>query len=495
MMTPSTVVFLLGVLALVVAMVCRKNVVVPAIVATFLTALFYNGDVVQATMAVFRASIQAGTALFDLFVVIACITAMIAAMRNIGSDVLMTVPFTKIMLNGPTAYIVLFAVTYPLSLVFWPTPALALVAALLLPAAVKAGLPPLASGIAIALAGQGMAIASDYVIGMGPAIMASGSAELAAESVAISSLLISWVIGAVAFVLAYVLVVRKLIRKARIAPELRVFETVSAGSMDGGSSGAGGGSSGEAPSGGSAEHGALPRQYSRLAKIWAVGVPIAFVLVLVYMLLGRFTDLVPWDDGAGAAFVGGAAVVLMILVLVTSQRKVALEDGSTHLIDGLSYAFKAMGVVVPIGGFFYLGIPDYSGAILGLPEEVPPPQFLFDTVAAIQPYIPANAFIGAFAIVLIGMLISLDGSGWAGLPLVGGISVQIADHVGIDATLLAALGQNAAVWTGGGTLLTWSSLIAVAAFARVPVVDLVRSMFIPVVSGFAVAAVVVAVIG
>ncbi len=43
-----------------------------------------------------------------------------------------------------------------------------------------------------------------------------------------------------------------------------------------------------------------------------------------------------------------------------------------------------------------------------------------------------------------------------------------------------------AVWTGGGTLIAWSSLIAVAGFARVSVLDTVRALLLPVLAGLAV---------
>src|SRR3712207_8636638 len=58
--------------------------------------------------------------------------------------------------------------SWVLSLFFWPTPALALVGALLIPAAVRAGLPAIGAAMAAALAGQGMALSSDYVIGVAP---------------------------------------------------------------------------------------------------------------------------------------------------------------------------------------------------------------------------------------------------------------------------------------------------------------------------------------
>ena len=56
----------------------------------------------------------------------------------------------------------------------------------------------------------------------------------------------------------------------------------------------------------------------------------------------------------------------------------------------------------------------------------------------------------------------------------------------MDAATLAAVGQMGAVWTGGGTLIAWSSLIAVTGFARVPVMEAVRMLLVPVVTGLVV---------
>lgn len=53
----------------------------------------------------------------------------------------------------------------------------------------------------------------------------------------------------------------------------------------------------------------------------------------------------------------------------------------------------------------------------------------------------------------------------------------------IDATTLAAIGQMGAIWTGGGTIIAWSSLIAIAGLCGVSVMDLVRKNFLPVIIG------------
>ncbi|MFV9429728.1 MULTISPECIES: permease [Rhodococcus] len=507
-MTVAHIVFLLGLVGLIVAMALRKNVLIPAVVATFATALAYDGNVASAVMAVFRATLTAGGALFEIFVVIAAVTSMLAAMRTIGADEPMVRPFGRWMINGRVAYIVLFVVTYLLSLFFWPTPALALIGAVLLPAAIKAGLPPLGAALALAISGQGMALASDYVIGLAPSISASG-AGVPADDIADRALVLSLIVGLTAAVLAWFLTIRKEIVRHSANLVSATDDPGTGGSVSGGPAPH---PNGDLPTPENDHTGTdhtapvstvaaidLPGTLTPVltrptpARAWAIGVPATFGLVLVYMMLGRFTDLVPWSDGAGASLVGGTALVLMAAVTLTTRPADTLEHCATHFVDGLVYAFKAMGIILPVAGFVYLGIPDYSGSILGL-EDGTGPAFLFDTVESIQTYIPDNGLFAAFSMLLIGLLIGLDGSGWAGLPLTGGIAAALAPQAGMDTATLAALAQNAATWTGGGTLVIWSSLIVVAGFCRVPVGDLVRRLAIPVVSGLLVATVAAVVI-
>ena len=84
---------------------------------------------------------------------------------------------------------------------------------------------------------------------------------------------------------------------------------------------------------------------------------------------------------------------------------------------------------------------------------------------------------------LVGLIAGLEGSGFSGLPLTGSLSGALGPAVGMDPTTLAAIGQMGNIWSGGGTLVAWSSLIAVAGFARVPVLTLARKCFLPVMAG------------
>ena len=65
---------------------------------------------------------------------------------------------------------------------------------------------------------------------------------------------------------------------------------------------------------------------------------------------------------------------------------------------------------------------------------------------------------------------------------------------GIDASTLGAIGQMGAIWTGGGTIVAWSSLVAIAGFCGVSVLALVRKNFIPVISGLIVSTIVAVII-
>jgi hypothetical protein len=171
-----------------------------------------------------------------------------------------------------------------------------------------------------------------------------------------------------------------------------------------------------------------------------------------------------------------------------------MHTSADHIIDGLVFSFRAMGTVLPIAGFFFLGASETSGAILGLPQGVHGPGLLFEVIRSVEHLIPQSSAAVAFAVLLVGMITGIDGSGFAGLPLTGALAGALGPVVGMDVAALAAVGQMGAVWSGGGTLIAWSSLLAVAGFCRVPVLELVRVLFFPVIAGLVLATLLAALI-
>ncbi|WP_433467580.1 hypothetical protein [Spirillospora sp. CA-128828] len=499
-MSPAHWIYLLGLAALIATVVARKNVVGLAIAGTFVTALVYSGSVTTGLGAVFNAGITAAKELLPIFVIIAIVTAMLGAMRTLGSDLMMVRPLQRFVRNGHVAYVVLAVVTYLLSMSFWPTPVLPLIAAILLPAAVRVGLPPLAAAIAIAITGQGMALSSDYVMGVASGLSAQG-AKAPAGAIADRALIISLIAGVVALAFCYLRDVRgKMLDPAAAEAATLDLAAIGEGAAhavtgDGGTRAVGG----EEKGGGTATltatgQGGGEETPSGRARFVAFAVPLVFVALLVVMLLGRFTSLVPdIDDGAGAPLVGGTAALALVLISVVANRRTWLQDCADHFTEGIAFAFRTMGVVIPIAGFVYVGLSDYSGEILGLPDGTTGPAFLLDAIAHVQPHIPHVPVFAAFAMLLVGMVIGLDGNGWPGLPFTGSLAGELGHSAGADPATLAAIAQNGASWTGGGTLVIWSSLIVVAGLTGVSVIDLARRLFLPVVTGLVVATAVAAV--
>lgn len=498
-LTAAHWIYLLGIAVIIAVMIARKNVVVPAVAATFLTAWAYTGSLATGLSSVFNASLIAASELFGIFLIIALITALLGALRAMGSDQRMVQPFQKAMHNGTTAFFVLFATTYVISLFFWPTPAVPLIAAILLPAAIRAGLPAMAGAIAIAIAGQGMALSSDYVIQVAPGLSAA-AAGVETSVVADRALVLSLVTGLVATTIAFVN-----IRSHIVAPNPVLLERWE----DAGEEGipieefedvhdsSGGVRSAPVSGRSGAPEVTLDEQPPSegvpigRSKAFAVIVPVVFSAMVVYMALGRFTDLVPETSGEeAAALVGGIAAMLLLAATMAVDGWESLETGTGHVVDGLVFAFKAMGVVIPIAGFFFLGNPAFAARIMSLGENEQPPGFLVDLVKSVQHLIPDVPLATGLGILVIGMVTGLEGSGFTGLPLTGSLAGALGPAAGVDPETLAAIGQMGSVWTGGGTLIAWSSLLAVAGCARVSVLDLVRRLFLPVTAGLVVSTIV-----
>jgi len=455
--------YLVGTCVIILTMLFRQNIVVPSIIVTFLVGWIFTGSFTSGLQTIFNASLVAAGELFNIFLIIAIMTALLHSLKSIGADKQMITPFQQVMKNGHISYWVIIFVTYIISLFFWPTPAVPLVGALLIPVAVRAGLPPIGAAIAISLAGQGMALSSDYVIQIAPTLTAT-AAGADVNLLADRALVLSLITGITAIIIAY-LTLRKQITSPSDS-HLAAWEKIDQTSEE------------------AQEHAKINQsEKSKYSTLFAIVVPIVFLIIIVYMFLTKFTDLFPSvEGGTGAALIGGVSAILLIAASMFKNVRSSLNDVSENIVKGFVFAFKAMGPVIPIAGFFFIGSGELSSKIFGIDAEGAP-SFLFDLVVSGQQFIPESAFISGFGILIIGAITGLDGSGFSGLPLVGSLSGALGGSVGVDVETLGAIGQMSSIWVGGGTLIAWSSLVAVAGFAKVPVLELVRKSFLPVIIG------------
>jgi hypothetical protein len=474
MLTLSHYMYAIITVGVIIVMLFKRGVVIPTLIGTFLIGWIYKGSIVAGFQTVYNANLTAAKELFTIFLIITFMVALLGAMRDVGADRRMIQPIQKLMVNGHIAYFVLALITFVISLFFWPTPAVPLIGALLIPAAIRAGLPAMGAAMAIAIAGQGMALSSDYVMQVAPMLSAKG-AGVTTASIADKGFILSLITGVIALGGAY-LMQRRAIRKP-VATDIQL-----SGGID------------EPKSHLTVEYAeaaaaieTVSPANQKYGKLFAVLVPLSMLVVMIVMAASKFggTSMGGFEGGDGAAFIGGVAVILLILACTLVNKFHAFDRINVHLVDGFVFAFKAMGPVIPIAGFFFLGNSDFASSILSL-GTAKPPAFLFDIVQSIQSAIPSNSFITGFGILFFGIIAGLEGSGFSGLPLTGSLSGAMGPAVGVDPSTLAAIGQMGSIWSGGGTLIAWSSLVAVAGFAGVSAIELARKNFLPVIIGLVV---------
>nr|WP_247739228.1 hypothetical protein [Bacillus sp. 165] len=459
-------------------MLFRKGVVLPTLAGTFLVAAVYKGSIISGFQAMFNANLVAAKELFTIFLIITFMVSLLQSLKDIGADEKMIAPMQKVMKNGHISFLVLMVVTYVISLFFWPTPAVPLICALLVPVAIRAGLPPMLCAITVSIAGQGMALSSDYIMQIAPMLTAK-SAGIPTASVADKAMILSLITGGVAITTVY-LTMRKTIQKPdsdTLQQQLQMMNNSSQGEIA------------------ATTETANSPEREKWGKVFAVLVPLSLLAVILFMFSTKIGGKSGgFEGGDGAAFIGGVATMLLILACVSFKRLQALDKISDHLTEGFVFAFRAMGPVIPIAGFFFLGNSDFTPSILSLGEDAAKPAFLFDLIQAAQAHIPQNSVLASFSVLLVGIITGLDGSGFSGLPLVGALSGAMSSSVGVDSGTLGAIGQMGAIWTGGGTIIAWSSLVAVAGFCGVSVLDLARKNFFPVLLGMIVSTIIAIVI-
>ncbi len=444
--------YLVSILVIVVFMVMRRDVVLPSLIGLFIVGFAYSGSLVNSVQILFRGLLTAGEELFDIMLVIALMVAMLKSLQTMKADALMVAPAQKLMKTPTTSFWVLGGVMYLAAIFFWPTPATALVGTMLIPIALKSGLPPMAAAMSVNILGHGMALSGDLVIQGAPGLSES-SAGLPAGSMLPYVAVLSIVTGVVAATIAFFMM-----RKEFKKPGEGGFSSdlISGADDDG------------------------PVEKTTRASTFAVLVPVVFLAVIVAMVTQGIRG------GGATALLGGTASALLVLSGIVEHKGKALEEIVGYLREGFLFAIKIFAPVIPIAGFFFLGSGNVE-SILGAGA----PPLLFDLGENLAQAIPLNSIALAFGNLLVGITTGLDGSGFSGLPLTASLAEALGGPAGINVKAMAAIGQMGSVWTGGGTIIAWAfGLVATAGIAGVKPLDLARKNFIPVLAGLFVATIV-----
>ncbi|MDQ0246521.1 TRAP-type C4-dicarboxylate transport system permease large subunit [Bacillus fengqiuensis] len=127
-------------------MVMRRDTSLVCIAGIFLLAITATSSLSGAVSGIFNSFIYAITELLPTILVISIIVAMSKALTTTGVNDVMISPFARLIKTPALAYWIIGLLMMAISWFFWPSPAVALLGAVLLPVALRVGLPALGVG-------------------------------------------------------------------------------------------------------------------------------------------------------------------------------------------------------------------------------------------------------------------------------------------------------------------------------------------------------------
>lgn len=438
--------FLFWVGVVIVVMGLRKDPIIPCILGLLSVGWLFKHSFVGGVSTVFNALIVAGNEFWGIIVVISLIVALSKLLSETGADYLVMSPAARIMVNADIAFWVVGITMLLASWFFWPSPATALIGAIMVPVALRAGLPAMGAAVAMNLFGHGIALSTDYVIQGAPTITAKAAGYADPSAIISASIPLAITMGLVTTVAAYVMVKRDLKRNPVLQADLQ-----------------------------SSMAATVKREISGISYFLAIITPLAFALDVLAMWMLKLRG------GDATALLGATAVLILAVGTLLKDGWNGLETITDYIRDGFMFGIKIFAPVIIIGGFFFLGKGELAKVILDAKAAT---GFLEDFGIALAQTVPLNKPFVALVSLATGVIVGLDGSGFSPLPLVGAVAATFDKAIQLDKATLAALGQIAGVWTGGGTIIPWG-LIPVAAITGVNPIDLARKNFIPVMLGFA----------
>lgn len=450
-LTGAHYIYIIFMVIILITMIMKKDTIVPCILGVFFMGLFFEKNIFGAITSIFNSFIISLNELGPIILIIAIMVALSKALEANNAIQYMVRPFSRVIKNSNTAFFVTGFVMLVLSWFFWPTPAVALVGAVFLPVAMRAGLPAIGVAVALNLFGHGLALSTDFVIQGAPSITA-GAAGVAVSYVINDGMILFWVMGIVTISMAFYTLKRD-INKGMFREELKELEDEEV------------------------------EEFNGKSKIATILVALGFLADIIAMYV---FDL---KGGDASALLGGTGVFLIIIINTINFGKDSLENVCENIIDGFVFGIKIFGAIIPIAAFFYMGEVAPLTGVFGKVLTPGSQGLLSDIGIALSQTIPLNKFAVSGIETVVGAITGLDGSGFSGISLVGSLASVFGTAINASVGALAALGQISGIWVGGGCLVPWG-LISAAAICGVSPIELAKRNFVPVITGLIVTTIV-----
>ncbi|MCB2309537.1 hypothetical protein LGL55_00210 [Clostridium tagluense] len=444
--------YIIIIVIIIVIITLKKDVILPCVLGIGIIGYIFTGDVLEAVQIIYKAIVVSGKEFIEVVVLIALVNAMSSALTDIGSDEIIIKPLKKLMINKTMSFFVLGITMTMVSLFIWPTPAVVFIGALMVPVAVKSGVPPVWAAVVLCIFGNGVALSSDFILQVAPSITAK-TANLASPLGIIKDCIPFWGVMSIVTITTAFILMRK-DKSTEIVVNDKITETKE-----------------------------LVQKQSIGPKVIAIATPLAFIIDIIFIT--RLGLIGP----ESTALIGGTAAIIMIISsIVHTGIKTSLGEVTKYVKSGFTFGISIFAPIIIIGAFFFLGSENTATAILGNGAS----GILTDIGIYAASKVPLSKYSVIGIQTAVSTLLGLSGSGFAGLPLVGTLANTFSTAIVIDKEKVAAFGQIITIWIGGGTIIPWS-VVAAAGICKVEAYDVARKNFIPVTFGI-VATVIMAII-
>lgn len=425
-----------------ISLIRKKDIALFSIIGILVVSILYSKSFIFAIQALCRGLIVSFQEFLPIFIGISVIMSMTSAMQTAGVNKLLIKPIEKYIKTPLESFFIIGCFMFLFSILIWPSPAVALIGALLVPLASNIGLPAVYTAVAMNIFGHGVALSGDFFIQGVPEVAAQGANLSSADLM--PYLIPLWTIMSITTILVSAFFMKRDLKKTPIvvSKQKEVQEEVT----------------------------------HKKKAIWCIVVTVTLFLIdIISMLCLHITG-----DDATYLISGTALIITCIIAFIFHPRDKALDKISEYIEKGFSFSIKVFAPAVVIIAFFSLGNQEYSSVIL----DENAPGFISDIISQLVSHVKVTKPLSTIMQVLIGGLYSLDGSGFAGLSVIGTIAKSLS--ISLEQTkLLTALGQVVIIWIGGGTIIPWS-VIPVAAVCQVSPIELARKNIIPVLIGLGV---------
>lgn len=432
-------IYVIFILLILITMCSKKDITLPCLLGIFLIGIVKFRNFISSIEILYRAIIVSSKEFIEIIIIVSLISAMTNSLRDLQADKIMIKPLEKFIKNKESAFFMLGFTMLITSWLVWPTPAVAFIGSILVPAAVNAGLSPLWCAVAIDLFGNGAALSSDFFIQAGPSLTAKALGLNSPYSIIKSCIPLWAVMSSVTILTSYVL----------LKSDKKVFRDAGLNTLS------------------------SKVKVSSKVRFIAYFVPVMFIIDIIIMYLYKLRS------SESTALIGGTSIIITIISSIISFKiKGALGEITSYIRNGFMFGMKAFAPIIVIGAFFFLGNQNTAALIFNENS----PSILSDLGMFISESIPLNKTSVIIMQSSISALMGVGGSGFAGLPLIGTLASVFSNNINISSEKLAALGQIITIWVGGGTIIPWS-VVPIAAVCNVEPIDIAKRNILPVITG------------